>query len=350
VETGVVQNSEIIYVPWNFGAGVVRVPILDVTNPSFLLEDTEISRAALDAAYLKEEQRQSKRPRWMTQLMLKAGAHQSRFVHRLVYPSASYFDGLTTYLCKLGPDNLPPGFNTKLDQKVAATPHVLSIRLRLQHCVHLLADALTAPLQQVPARPLHLFNIAGGTAIDSLNALIVLRQRAPELLDRPIRIFVMDIDEVAPSFGALATSALTRLGRPLSRLDLEFLFQVYDWNDARPLAFKIAQSVKEEAIVALSSEGGLFEYGTDDAIVSNFRAMTGEGSAAPLVVGSVTSADSIRRASLQRQNFTLYPRTVEEFEKLARQAGFATTKVRNTPLSYQVLLERSDAVIPSMVE
>ena len=350
METDVVENPEITYVTWSVGSEAMRVPVLDVTNRNFAVEDTEASRAALNAAYLDEEQRQSSRPRWVTDLMLKAGARQSRFVHRLVYPSASYFDGLTTYLCKLGPNNLPPGFNTKLDQKVAATPHVLSIRLRLQHCVHLLADALIAPLQQVPARPLHLFNIAGGTAIDSLNALIVLRQRAPELLDRPIRIFVMDIDEVAPAFGALATSALSRRGHPLSGLDLEFLYQAYDWNDARPLAFKITQSKKEEAIVALSTEGGLFEYGTDDAIVSNFMAMTGDGSAAPLVVGSVTSADSIRRASIQRQNFTLYPRTMEEFDKLARQAKFATTKVRNTPLSYQVLLERADAVSPPMVE
>lgn len=204
------MNSEITYVTWSFGSDAVRVPVLDVTNPNFSLEDTAASRAALDAAYLEHEQRQSKRPRWITNLMLKAGARQSRFLQALVNPSTNYFDGVTTYLCKLGPDNLPPGFNTKLDQKVAATPHVLSMRLRLQQCVYLLVDALAATLGQSPASPLDLFNIAGGTAIDSLNALIVLRQRNPALLKRPIRIFVMDIDSVGPSFGALATTALTR--------------------------------------------------------------------------------------------------------------------------------------------
>ena len=334
------MSYETTYVPWTFGSEVVRVPVLDVTNSSFALEDTTASRAVLSSAYLEDEQRQSKRPRWITNLMLKAGARQSRFLQALVNPSTSYFDGLTTYLCKLGPDNLPAGFNTKLDQKVAATPHVLSMRLRLQQCVYLLADALAATLERSPARPLHLFNVAGGTAIDSLNAVIVLRQRNPALLQRPVRIFVMDIDSVGPSFGALATTALTRPGHALSGLDVEFLYEAYDWNDARPLALKIARSAHDEAIVAVSTEGGLFEYGDDQAIVANLQAMTRDGSVAPVVVGSVTAADSIRRASIQRQNFTLYPRTAEAFDSLARQAGFATTKLVETPLSYQVLLER----------
>jgi hypothetical protein len=332
-------SSDITYVAWSFGSETVRVPVLDVTNPSFALEDTEASRAALDVAYRDEERRQAKAPRWITNLMLKAGARQSRFLQRLVNPQASFLDGLTTYLIKLGPRNLPPGYDTPLDQKVAATPHVLSMRLRLQQCVYLLADALAASLQRLPASPLHLFNVAGGTAIDSLNALIVLRKRAPKLLDRPIRIFVMDIDTIGPSFGALATSALTTEGHALSGLDLQFLHQVYDWNDARPLALKIAHSAKSGAIVAVSSEGGLFEYGADDTILANLKAMLGVGSAAPVVVGSVTSADSIRRASIQRQNFKLYPRTREEFDQLSRQAGFATTRVMETPLSYQVVLE-----------
>ena len=121
---------------------------------------------------------------------------------------------------------------------------------------------------------------------------------------------------------------------------MEFLYEVYDWNETRPLALRIAQSAEEEAVVAVSSEGGLFEYGDDHAIVANLKAMTAEGSTAPVVVGSVTSADSIRRASIQRQKFKLYPRMAGEFDGLARQAGFATVKLLDTPLSYQVLLER----------
>ena len=334
------NNPEIAYVTWSSGSETLPIAVIDVTDPSFALEDTAASRATLDASFLEEERRQSRKPRFIMNLMLRAGARQSRLLHSLVHPSADYFDGLTTYIVKLGPDHLPPGFNTALDRKVVSTPHVTSIRVRLQQCAYLMADRLTGILESLPATPLHLFNVAGGTAIDSLNALIVLSERRPELLQRPIRIFVMDIDTIGPSFGALATAALKQEGHALSGIDVQLLHEAYDWNDARPLGLKIEQSRKQEAIVAVSAEGGLFEYGNDQAVVANLKAMTGNGSAATVVVGSVTRSGAARKASMQRANFKLYPRTMEQFDSLARQAGFEATRVEESPISYQVLLER----------
>jgi hypothetical protein len=338
---GSLQNHpEIAYVAWPSGSEMLQIPVIDVTHPSFALEDTAASRAALDANFLAEERRNSRRPRFITYLMLRGGARKSRLLHSLVHAPADYCDSLTTYLVKLGPQHLPAGFNTPLDQKVVSTPHVISIRVRLQQCAYLLADRLTGFLESLPAVPLHLFNVAGGTAIDSLNALIVLRQRRPELLQRPIRILVLDIDPAGPAFGALATAALKHSAQALAGVDVELVHEAYDWNDAGPLALKIERSRQQGAIVAVSAEGGLFEYGDDPAVIANLRAMTGDGSAAPIVVGSITRPEPDRQARMQRANFKLYPRTLEAFDKLARQAGFETTRVEESPISYQVLLER----------
>ena len=47
------------------------------------------------------------------------------------------------------------------------------------------------------------------------------------------------------------------------------------------------------AIVAASSEGGLFEYGTDDAIVANLTVLARAD--VPVVAGSVTSSSEVRK-------------------------------------------------------
>ena len=44
-------------------------------------------------------------------------------------------------------------------------------------------------------------------------------------------------------------------------------------------------------MIVASSEGGLFEYGSDDDIARNLASLHAEGRGAKAVVGSVTSGD-----------------------------------------------------------
>src|SRR5262249_58914522 len=97
-------------------------------------------------------------------------------------------DSITTYIVKLAPDHLPPGFDGPMDRKVAAAPHMALVRLRMQQIARLLAEALLAPLADAPDAPLHLVNIAGGPALDSINALIILARPHPTLIRPPIPI------------------------------------------------------------------------------------------------------------------------------------------------------------------
>jgi hypothetical protein len=84
----------------------------------------------------------------------------------------------------------------------AAAPHMALVRLRMQQIARLLAEALLAPLSDTADVPLHLVNIAGGPALDSINALIMLARARATLIHRPIAIHVFDAQQDGPTFGA----------------------------------------------------------------------------------------------------------------------------------------------------
>lgn len=332
-------NMEVLHTTWLLDSHTLEIPIVDVTNPAFALDDNPTTRATLRQLYEAEERRQARVPGVISALTLRLGARQSKLLHGLVHANSDHLGGLHTYLMKLGEDNLPIGLDTPIDRKVAASPHAISMRLRLQQCAMLLAEGLHEALAQSPSKPLHLLNIAGGTAIDSLNALILLQRKDPVLLRRPITILVLDIDSLAPDFGARAVSVLTAPGHILSGLDLHFKYQRYDWNDTRLLVDRIQQSAASQAILAASSEGGLFEYGTDSAIIANLQALAAPSPGPEVIVGSVTGADPLRRASIKRARFKIVPRGVEGIRPLAAQAGLELTRVEHTPLSDQVVFQ-----------
>jgi hypothetical protein len=329
------ENTDIV---WARTAGGQKLPVIDVTSPRFALADDAAANAALRDAYVEAERRRARTPRLLGWMMMTLAARQSRLVHALMHPQAGYLDGLTTYIMKLGAENLPAPFNGKIDRRVAAAPPVVAMRLRLQQCAQLLAEGLQMPLRHAPSAPLCLLNIAGGTAIDSLNALILLKRDAPDLLARPIQILVLDIAPNAPAFGANALAALRQEGRVLAGLNIAFRHEFHDWNQAEPLADIVQQAAAQAAIVAASSEGGLFEYGSDQAIVSNLAALRNGNQGAALVVGSVTRADIIRNGQIASGKFKLVPRGVEGFAPLAASGGFALATVKSTPVSDQVLL------------
>jgi hypothetical protein len=323
---------------WAEAAGGQMLPVIDVTQPCFALADDEVANAALFRAYAEAERSRARMPPFLIRMMLALPGHRSQLLHALMNPEDGYLDGLSTYVMKLGAENLPPPFDGKMDRRMAASPHLISMRLRLQQCAELLAEGLTPCLGDTPSAPLCLVNIAGGSAIDSLNALILLRWQAPALLARPIQILVLDIDARAPTFGANALAALMKEGRALAGLDITFRHEFHDWNQAAPLAEIVRQAAAQGAIIAASSEGGLFEYGSDDAIVANLSALRDGSQGAALVVGSVTRADAIRRDMIAGGKFKLVPRGAEGFAPLAKRGGFVLAKVRNAPLSDQVLL------------
>jgi hypothetical protein len=323
----------------------LRLPVIDVTHPAFAIPDDPASLAARRDAFLAWDRRNRRMPAIVTRLLMRLAARRSRLLRKIVASNSEYLDSITTYMFKLGADQLPPGFDGPVDRKVAAAPHVTLVRLRMQQIARLLAEALPAPLADAPDAPLHLVNIAGGPALDSINALIMLARTHASMIHRPIAIHVFDAQQDGPTFGARALLALSAPGQPLHGLEVQFRHHAYDWNDTAPLARLLADLAARGAIMAASSEGGLFEYGSDDAIVANLAALARAG--VPFVAGSVTSASEARRRMLAQARFRLFARGLEGFAPLAERSGYAIAESRTAVVSEQVLL-RPRATVPPL--
>jgi hypothetical protein len=312
-----------------------ELPVIDVSHPSFAVPDDPGSVEALRMRFSRAERLRKGIPKVMMSWLLRGMAHRSLLARELFVGQAGVLPGLSTYVIKLGANNLVAPFDSPLDKRLAASPGAMSLRLRLQQLAWLLADGLRPELQARPQAPLHLIDIGGGTAIDSLNTLILLRKSAPTALRRPITIHILDPDTEGPEFGRQALATLVRDG-PLGGLDVGFTVVPYDWNDASALA-DLVRELDAEAIVAASSEGALFEYADDHAILANLRALRA-GNGVVLAGGTVTRADNLTRDSISASRFRLIPRGAHGLEALARQAGFTLSQTRSAILSDQVLL------------
>ena len=314
------------------------LPVIDVTNPRFAVPDDPERVQGLYDAFIAHERRRRYLPAFVLRWMLRMAAGKSRLVHALVDPQAGFLDGLSTYVMKLGAENLVPPYDTPVDRRVAGSPHIVLLRLRMQQVAQLVAQGIADDLAGADAAaPLALINIGGGPALDSINALILLRRDRPGLLERRIAIEVLDASQDGAFFGANALAALQAERGPLAGLEIAMRHHDYDWNQPAALASLVDKRIAAGAVIAASSEGALFEYGSDQAIVANLQALRA-GAGARLVAGSVTSSDDTRRRMIATTRFKLYPRGVAGFAPLAAQAGFRIAKTQSVLLSDQVLL------------
>ena len=315
-----------------------ELPVIDVTDPRFAVADDPAATRALYDAFVASERHRSFIPGFIMRAMLRRAARQSRLVHAMFASDASYLDGMSTYVMKLGAHNLVPPYDTPIDRRLAASPHVTLLRLRTQQVARLLAEGLVEHLAAAPGVPLHLINIGGGPALDSVNALILLRRDRADLMPRSVVIHVLDSATDGPFFGANALQALKADGRPLHGLDVAWERRDYDWNAPAALAQLVRDLAGAGGVIAASSEGALFEYGSDDAIVANLAALRADGTGVRLVAGSVTRDDETRRRVIAETKFKLIPRGLDRFAPLAARAGFAIARAVPAWLSDQVLL------------
>lgn len=311
-----------------------ELPVIDVTNPRFHVADDPAAQKALMAAVAEGERKRRYLPKFVLRWMLKSASKQSRLVNALFGSSETFLDGITTYVMKLGAQNLVAPYDSPVDLRFAASPHVTFLRLRTQHMAELMASRLLEHLKP-DGRPLAIVNIAGGPAIDSLNVLLMLARRDPALLARKVTIHVLDQDDAGAFFGRNALRAMQAEGRPLAGYDIGFDHRTYNWDDTALLGDLLAGLAAEGAIVAASSEGGLFEYGSDDAIVANLRALR---SGALFVVGSITRDDELRRRMMAQSRIKLIPRGLKGFEPLSRRASYAIAESRPTIWSDQAVM------------
>lgn len=320
----------------------LELPVLDITHPAFAFLQNEEELSALIDRFVASLAAVAKLPPGA----MAAAAQKSRLLRGLVAADGGYTSGMVTYLNKLGPDNLGEGYATPADRQWAASLTPLTFRWRLQDVARLLAAGLVPALAARPHQPLHLLNIGGGPAADSWNALILLNQEQPALLaHRPIRIRVLDIDAEGPHFGARALAALAAAGGPLAGIDALLEHIPYDWADPAPLVAALAAARQAGAAVAVSSEGGLFEYASDEQIVANLAALAAGAPDDCVVVGPVvrdaSTLDERLKASEQAPGRPgIRYLGLAHFAVLAQQGGWCIAQHADGPMHQVVLLRK----------
>lgn len=316
----------------------LELPVIDVTNPEFALSVGPAEQREIAAAFARRPQPFRLLPRWLRRKLFERVARRSVLARALFKADGAYLSGLSTYLLKLGPDNLGTVTSDPIDRRFAEAPPVLSVRLRLQDVAQLLAEFLAPELARQPGKPLYLLNIAGGPTMDSLNALILLNQSDPQQLkDRRIVVRVLDLDTAGPAFGARALAALSVPGAPLNGLQIEFRHSPYDWRQTEDLTPVLDELRAADALWAASSEGGLFDYGSDADVIASLQRLAD----AHVVVGSVTRADALMQAMQRHSTMPLVMRGHAAFAALAAQAGWKVARVIERMVSDQVALIRT---------
>ncbi|HUH96046.1 MAG TPA: hypothetical protein VLZ89_01725 [Anaerolineales bacterium] len=322
----------------------LELPVIDVTNPNFAVSLEEGELDAQLQLLLQNVTRPEKVPAPLRNIMFNFMRRRSVIMRGLMGAEGTFMSGMNTYMMKLGPDNLNSSFFSAIDRGIAGSPAGLFMRLRLQDIAQLLASALIPILHSRREAALHLLNIGGGSAIDSLNALIVTGKQRPDLLaERKILIHILDLNTDGPNFGARALAALQEESGPLHGLEVGFAHINYHWAQGAALG-EYVRSLDDGSIFAASSEGALFEYGSDDEIRANLQALAEATPADTVVAGSVTRADELglklngrdvgSRAALQF-------RGLEGFRALALRVGWKIGTAIDRPLSHDVLLKKA---------
>jgi hypothetical protein len=313
-----------------------KLAVIDVTNRAFSIVTNETELGAMAEQYIREAGQHREIPE-----ALREAFQNSMLGRGLMSTTESYLDGMSTYLLKLGPENLGKGA-TPIDLRIAASFPAFAARLRLQDMARLLAAGLADSMAAERGRPVCFVSIAGGPASDSWNALIQLRGDHRELLGgREIAIAVLDLDEKGPAFGVRAVEALCAPAAPLDGLSIGFTHFRYNWSDVSGLRETLEEMHSSKAICGISSEGGLFEYGSDEEIVSNLRALHCGTAGQAVVVGSVTRDGGPVRASLAMNRFLTRPRTMEAFRRLAQEGGWKAQEVVERPFSFNLRLVKA---------
>ncbi len=317
-----------------------QLPIVDVTNPAFAIEVTADDLEHRLQDHMREVERRSKVPAFVQNIVLGFMMKRSRLMRAITGAEGGFLGGMDTYILKLGPGNMYPPYASGIDRQISASLPGLSVRLRLQNVSHLLADGMRPMLAASPAKPLHLLNVGGGPAIDSLNALLILHtSNAGSLASRPIFIHILDLDEAGPHFGARALQVLQAQGAPLHGLDVQLEHTRYDWSD--PSMLKELLGTVGDAIVAASSEGALFEYGSEEIITGNLKTLQAATPPTAIMVGSVTRADTTGRLLNGASRAALQMRGIDGFTRLAESAGWSVAERLDRPSGHDVCLRKA---------
>jgi hypothetical protein len=252
----------------------VELPVLDITHPYFVsCTDAKVLNKLLPYVQKNAEknaEKFNKIPGIFKRYLIKHSFAMAELLQ--VEDQNTFASGITTLMMKLGPQLIGKGKKRFWDRQVNRGFGALVIRMRVRDISKCQAEALIPLLIKSPGKDLCFINIAGGAASDSINALFLVQKENPALLkDRKIEINVLDIDDFGPAFGDRSVTALKAPGGRFNELNISFVHIHYDWNNTQKL--EELMTGRKEWLKICSSEGGIFEYCSDEVIINNLNTL-----------------------------------------------------------------------------
>jgi hypothetical protein len=319
----------------------LRLALIDIGHPEFRVGLADEVLERMGGAFIEEQTRAqgSWARRFFNQVVLPRILRRSRIGRGLLGARDATLDGLTTYLMKLGPNHLDASWANELDRRIAASFPGLSLRLRMQDVTELLEAALAPQLMGATDRPLRLLSLAGGAAMESLNALVRMRRVAPASVEnRQVRVLVLEPDGPMTDFGRAALARWRGPGGPLHGVSVDFETAAYDWRDPDGLDQVLAE-IPGSALVAISSEGGLFDYADDVSVATQLRAIRMRCQPDTVICGTLSSPGRAGMLLNRSSRVAVRPRSLETLRDLAASSGWSLVEARERPLNAAFRLE-----------
>jgi hypothetical protein len=286
-ETYLVKNK-IMGLSYAFTLNGVELPMLDITHPLFLSSIDEIKLKETLKKVEKSADKTADKFNNMPVFIKKFLANRSFIMSELIYGKEdnSFLSGISTLMLKLGPGLIGKGRKRFLDRLSSKAIGGILMRMRVRDMSKCQAETMIPLLTKSQKKDICFINIAGGAASDSINTLFLIQQKQPELLkNRQIEINVLDIDTFGPAFADRCLTALKVPGGRFSGLDISFRHIQYDWNSTEKLKELLTE--RDEWLQICSSEGGLFEYCTDEVIIQNLNTIYDNSVKDIIIVGSL---------------------------------------------------------------
>jgi hypothetical protein len=264
----------------------IELPVLDVTHPDFISSIDENKLKKLLPYVEKNAEKNANKFNKIPTFIKNYFAKHSFAMAELLQNESSFASGISTLMMKLGPNLIGKGRKRFWDRQVTKGFGSLVIRMRVRDISTCQAETLIPLLQKSQERNLCFMNIAGGAASDSINALFIIQHKNPELLkNRKIEINVLDIDTYGPSFANRCITALKAPNGRFNDLNISFRHIQYDWNNTVKLENLLTE--RKGWVQICSSEGGLFEYCSDEVINQNLKTLYNNSTEDIIVTGSL---------------------------------------------------------------
>jgi hypothetical protein len=269
-----------------FTMNQVELPVLDITHPEFISSLDEDKLKKMLPYVERNAEKNADKFNNIPKSIKKYFARHSFAMAELLQTESSFASGISTLMMKLGPNLIGKGRNRFWDRQVTKGFGSLVIRMRARDISICQAQAAIPLLAESHGKDICFINIAGGSSCDSINALFLIQQEDPALLkNRRIEINVLDIDNDGPAFAERCIAALKAPGGRFNDLDISIRHIPYDWNHTGKLEELL--SARKEWLQICSSEGGLFEYGSDDVISMNLSVLYRYSTEGALIAGSL---------------------------------------------------------------